>query len=84
MDKWQPIETAPKDGTLVDLWIKAADCEFRACDANWSEHFECWEINGTPLSEYYMNVGYYPTYWMPRPKPPVNSAESAEGKCGGF
>ena len=25
MTTWQPIETAPKDGTLVDLWIIGPD-----------------------------------------------------------
>ena len=35
---WQPIETAPKDGSVVDLWITTpalkAGAE-RCCDARW-------------------------------------------------
>ena len=25
MSDWQPIETAPKDGTVIDLWIVGSD-----------------------------------------------------------
>jgi hypothetical protein len=32
---WQPIETAPKDGTLVDLWSSAA-CR-RVVNARWQQ-----------------------------------------------
>lgn len=33
MNGWQPIETAPKDGTVVDLWNKNADR--RVCNCLW-------------------------------------------------
>ena len=26
---WQPIETAPRDGTVIDLWIVPPDPEYR-------------------------------------------------------
>lgn len=42
-DGWQPIETAPKDGTLVDLWIVGGDntVDFYAPDAK--------KIKGRPV-----------------------------------
>lgn len=36
MSEWQPIETAPMDGTKVDLWLVNADGEgWREADAYW-------------------------------------------------
>lgn len=35
---WQPIENAPKDGTVVDLWDGS-----RFSDCHWSEDNERWQ-----------------------------------------
>ena len=43
MNTWQPIETAPKDGSCVDLWIqhlstgyRLPDCQFK--DGKWKAY----------------------------------------------
>lgn len=62
---WQPIETAPKDGT--ELLVHPFDV------VRWrAEHGGFWyadrvsEIDGDWLEE-------DPTHWMPLPNPPVES-----------
>ena len=73
---WQPIETAPKDGTVVDLWIRAKDHEFRAEDMRWDSDRITGEIgwidDGTDaiLHRAYGGVEMAPTHWMPLPEPP--------------
>lgn len=37
--EWQPIESAPRDGTLVDLWHKDG---FRLTDTWWDDEDEIW------------------------------------------
>ena len=39
MSEWQPIETAPKDGTVVDMWHVHG---FRIADVWWDETDERW------------------------------------------
>jgi len=64
--KWQPIESAPRDGTPVDLWMAATNeydaylipnCSYDVDDELWFEG-ELVEVDGTP------------THWMPLPDAP--------------
>lgn len=68
---WLPIETAPKDGTKVDLWLvldhpglkpyRCCDCMFlngRWCDSVGVNNPGGWPVYGTP------------THWMPSPEAP--------------
>lgn len=67
MSKWQPIETAPRDGTIVLL----------ANSASWVGtgyyHFEDnrgWFMAGTHWTDYCDGSITGTTHWMPLPKPP--------------
>lgn len=70
MNGWQTIESAPKDGTEIDLWCKAIDCEFRATDAKWNPAFGNWQVSDYPLQDAFGNVGVHATHGMPCPEPP--------------
>lgn len=69
---WQPIETAPRDGTIIDIWANGE----RITDCKWiSDDFYCFEDHGDyesywdwfKVSEWHGN----PTHWMPVPAPPL-------------
>lgn len=74
---WQPIETAPKDGTIVDLWVQGAmqaNGEYSQrrspqCHSNgwdWISPLDGdWEYGGGRM------WGCRPTHWMPVPAPPA-------------
>jgi hypothetical protein len=77
---WQPIETAPRDGTWVLL--AGGECEFneesdnkgRAVTARWTTEFSCRDTSGRWQFAYY-DSGVYgeyenPTHWQPRPPNP--------------
>jgi len=72
MTKWQPIETAPKDGTAILAWpingngFYSKDEEDRiSYVVRWYARNAVWlEASG----EEYMQC--YPTHWMPLPAPP--------------
>ena len=48
MSDWKPIETAPKDGTVIDLWHKNG---FRITDVWWDDEDEIW-TNLLPDSDF--------------------------------
>ena len=78
---WQPIETAPKDGTLIDLLYpyprgRAISCMWgdgSGFGPEWFWREPRWD-GGVLLPEDQWSVSSYPnmepTHWMPAPKPP--------------
>jgi hypothetical protein len=67
---WRTIESAPRDGTRVDLWDRSGH---RWTDAHWGVHY--WR-HGMPAGEPSWGRGTIdgpapdPTHWMPLPAPP--------------
>lgn len=78
---WAPIETVPKDGTVVDLWVISWSADHDAFEGNrvtqcYWEHMpprwrRCHETNGEAyLLEMKMPWNVKPTHWMPIPGAP--------------
>ena len=63
---WQLIETAPKDGTVIDLWNAACGC--RVENASWFGGV--WIAPDAPIHE-----DDDVTHWMPLPEPPSSNGE---------
>lgn len=67
---WQPIEAAPKDGTVVFVWHEARINPFDGFDtkikkAQWLVDLGEWSVAGVGG-----NMIPTLTHWMPLPKPP--------------
>jgi hypothetical protein len=71
MSEWQPIETAPKDGTRILACVAGregveivAHATHKHRGPPWREHYSlgrvCW---------------HQPSHWMPLPTPPVTGKE---------
>ena len=66
---WQPIETAPKDGTTILAKVFGKRSESTTREILWNG--EIWITrDGSRFSE--------PTHWIPIPKPPMVAARSEE------
>jgi hypothetical protein len=85
MSEWHPIETAPKDGTRIDLWFKwwrADTDEFlgrRVTDCYWTnvsghERWAC-EWGSIPSNS-------RPTHWMARPDGPGSAGQESGDAMG--
>ena len=85
MSEWQPIETAPKDGSYVLVFIPESIQSTAAPKpliemARWvTESWDHWEPDGRDkmfrVSEDCSHWSNYEpaTHWMPLPDPPVTS-----------
>ena len=63
--KWQPIETAPKDGTAIIACSHGEKISVPVCWITYTEEGGCWDIEGGLTLK-----GYSPSLWMPMPKAP--------------
>lgn len=75
---WQPIESAPKDGTDLLLWCPVehdvAVAGFQHV-GYWDDFSDGWQIPDT-------NMYIQPTHWMPLPTSPRTSSAAPESPCG--
>lgn len=66
--QWQPIETAPKDGTrLLAYWPPVFGGDNAGCATTW------WVVTSSGLFGWESPWEYAdrePTHWMPLPEPP--------------
>ncbi len=78
MTEWQPIETAPKDGTWILVLCPEGESKAEPFIqvARWMEFEVSREKDWAwgPLDDYFGSYRWYlpssPTHWMPLPEPP--------------
>ncbi len=69
-DGWRKIETAPKDGTRIDVWVDGSSvhgASFRETEA-WYEDGDWFALFG---GNFRQRIGVPVTHWLPLPAPPV-------------
>lgn len=77
MSKWQPIETAPKNGSFIMLSGRYCDvpvfARWGVLPRSWIASTEHYEVNGNAsiddTVDDQIKAGYI-THWMPLPDPP--------------
>lgn len=73
MTDWQPIETAPRDGTRIDLWgrnlLHYAKRGERIVNVDWGTVRD-WMGCEREDWRHGRGEGFRPTHWMPIPAPP--------------
>lgn len=68
LSQWQPIETAPKDGSIVDLWVIPFTGRAGRLPDVWWTNATGWRAgNRNPVTE---SLAKRATHWMPLPEAP--------------
>jgi hypothetical protein len=74
MSEWQLIETAPKDGTQVDIWgvnhLHYKKIGLRKCNVSFGPVTD-WMGRERDDWRHGMGEDFEPTHWMPLPQPPA-------------
>jgi hypothetical protein len=77
--EWQSIETAPKDGTEIDIWINPSTGGEgrRVANTWWCQHLLMWfafhDMDNPPMLQGMLcpqPIKGIATHWMPLPDPP--------------
>lgn len=66
MSQWQPVESAPKDGTLILAFLPESAL-MKIVFARWDDEFACWYDD---KGESAFPIDVEVTHWMPLPEPP--------------
>jgi hypothetical protein len=84
MSEWQPIETAPKDGTEIIVFHKIAGVCAAFCPAD-GFAWHCMDGSNTTISQksgqsipVMTSFLEPPICWMPLPSPPNSQTKSAD------
>jgi hypothetical protein len=64
--QWRGIESAPKDGTKIDLWVVFPKGAHRYADGYWDDGE--WRLS---VPESWYDPRPQITHWMPLPLPPL-------------
>jgi hypothetical protein len=83
VSEWQPIETAPKDGTRIDIWEFCHDPAWRdetgiengtrIVDVWWQDgEWMAFNERDGDVCGVGFNEHYTVSHWMPVPPPPPN------------
>lgn len=75
---WHDISTAPKDGTVIDLWCPAGPKNYAGRHADCWWWTPTWEGDGKPgwvvryseTTDNCWTLDAEPSHWMPIPLPP--------------
>ena len=70
MTEWQPMETAPKDGTRILAWCLGAYDGPAATAVSWHSTYKVWWQDPNEATEYDPD-DMAPSHWMPLPEPPA-------------
>ena len=73
MSEWQPIESAPKDGTKILLYYQDRSrvvCGHWYWDGYAKKPRPYWTSDNEQLWGRYFHRETSPTHWMPLPEPP--------------
>jgi hypothetical protein len=83
-ESWRSIETAPKDGTLIDVFAEG----YRFANVKWGQESDDSDGEPDPDSEfewvhldwhttydgwYWTGINYEPSHWMPVPRAPAGT-----------
>lgn len=74
LGRWLPIESAPKDGTEIDLW-GGSGMGCRTPDCVWikTRSGTGWHTRGDKGWEFLHEIAWEPTHWRTIPDSPVRS-----------
>jgi hypothetical protein len=84
VEAWQPISTAPKDGTAIDVWqiVGWNGGGYRLTNAKWNDNAWRWfdphYAGGGGYIGLDNGVNVFVTHWMPLPAPPIPRDDRGE------